>query len=256
MLDRIPETEVMDDVAEATAYDAMDHRQPNMAFVERLLELGIDHCTKALDLGTGPGDIPIMLSGPTQNNGWPGSRLGEPPEQTGVDASKNTRSGGAPSLDPGHPSILAIDLAQSMLDLAERKVALAGLDNRITLAQMDVKALDLPGDSFDAVFSNTILHHIPEPAMMLAEAVRVLKPGGLLLIRDLYRPDTQAQLDALVDLHAGDCDAEQRKLFADSLHASLTPDELRKLADANGLADCEIVIDTDRHVSLQRKVQA
>ena len=31
------------------------------AFVERLLELGIDRCEQALDLGTGPGDIPILL---------------------------------------------------------------------------------------------------------------------------------------------------------------------------------------------------
>ena len=221
MLDRIPETEVMDNVAEAASYDAMDHAQPNMAFVERLIELGIDRCDKALDLGTGPGDIPIMLCGPTQ-----------------------------------HVKVVAVDLAQSMLDLAEQKVALAGLSGRITLANMDVKALDLPDNSFDAVFSNTILHHIPEPTTMLAEATRVLKPGGLLLIRDLYRPDSVEQLSALVEQHASDCDAEQRQLFADSLHAALTPDELRELADANGLSDCEVVIDTDRHVSLQRGVCA
>lgn len=220
MLHRIPETEVMDDAAEASAYDAMDHTQPNMAFVSRLIELGIDRCAKALDLGTGPGDIPIMLCGPTEK-----------------------------------VSILAVDLAQSMLDLAERTVLIAGLGNRITLANMDVKALDLPDDSFDAVFSNTILHHIPEPALMLAEAARVLKPGGLLLIRDLYRPDSIEQLNALVEQHAADCDAEQRKLFADSLHAALTPGELRELADANGLCDCEIVIDTDRHMSLQRALR-
>ncbi len=216
MLHRIPETEVMDDADEAASYDAMDHTQANMAFVTRLLELGIDHCDKALDLGTGPGDIPILLCGPTQN-----------------------------------VSIFAIDLAQSMLDLASRKVELAALSNRITLANMDVKALDLPDASFDAVFSNTILHHIPEPTAMLAEAARVLKPGGLLLIRDLVRPLTKEQLDALVDQHAGN-DPLHRKLFADSLHAALTPDELRELADTNGLNDCEIVIDTDRHMSLQR----
>ncbi|MEO0476913.1 MAG: class I SAM-dependent methyltransferase [Planctomycetota bacterium] len=221
MLDRIPETEVMDDADEAHAYDAMDHTQSNMAFVERLLELGIDQCNKALDLGTGPGDIPIMLCGPTQA-----------------------------------VAIFAVDLAQSMLDLAKRKIEIAGLGDRITLANMDVKALDLPDASFDAVFSNTILHHIPEPAAMLAEAARVLKPGGLLLIRDLYRPESMDQLNVLVDQHAGDCDAEQRRLFADSLHAALTPDELRVLADANGLSDCEIVIDTDRHLSLQRKAKA
>ena len=149
-------------------------------------------------------------------------------------------------------SVLAIDLARSMLDIAKRKVELAGLGSRVTLAQMDVKALDLPDASLDAVFSNTILHHIPEPATMLAEAARVLKPGGLLLIRDLYRPESMDQLNALVEQHAGDCDDEQRRLFAESLHAAMTPDELRELAEANGLGDCEVVVDTDRHMSLQR----
>jgi ubiquinone/menaquinone biosynthesis C-methylase UbiE len=216
MLNRILEPEVMDDAEEAHAYDAMDHTQANMAFVERLLELGIDRCEKALDLGTGPGDIPILLCGPTQ-----------------------------------HTTILAIDYAQTMLDLAEHKVGVAGLSSRITLARMDVKALDLPDRSFDAVFSNTILHHIPEPGAMLAEAARVLKPDGLLLIRDLYRPQSQQELDALVEQHGGD-DPTQRKLFAESLHAALTPDELREHASASGLTDCEIVVDTDRHMSLQR----
>ncbi|MFN3167974.1 MAG: class I SAM-dependent methyltransferase [Phycisphaeraceae bacterium] len=216
MLERVLEPEVMDDPAEAAAYDAMDHNPPNLAFAERLLELGIDRCAAALDLGTGPGDIPILLCGPT----------------TGL-------------------AITAVDLAQSMLDLAKHKVELAGLTKRITLARMDVKKLDLPDDAFDAVFSNTILHHLPDPGVMLAEAARVLRPGGLLLIRDLYRPDSLEQLNALVDQHAADCDAEQRRLFGASLHAALTPDELRGLAQQNGLGDAEVVVDTDRHMSLQ-----
>ena len=218
MLDRVLEPEVMDNADEAAAYDAMDHAEPNAAFVERLLSLGVGRCDKALDLGTGPGDIPILLC-----------------------------KEAAPL-----PGVFAVDLAQTMLVLARAKVAEAGLAERIELAQMDVKALNLPDASFDAVFSNTILHHIPEPLAMLQEAARVLKPGGLVLIRDLRRPDSQDALDRLVALHAADCDAEQRRLFAESLHAALTPDELRILAAKAGLVGAQVVVDTDRHMSLQR----
>ena len=140
MLDRVLEPEVMDNADEAAAYDAMDHAEPNAAFVERLLSLGVGRCDKALDLGTGPGDIPILLC-----------------------------KEAAPL-----PGVFAVDLAQTMLVLARAKVAEVGLAERIMLAQMDVKALDLPDASFDAVFSNTILHHIPEPLAMLQEAARVL----------------------------------------------------------------------------------
>lgn len=221
MLERILEPEVMDDADEAASYDAMDHDVPNRAFVQRLIELGIGRCDNALDLGTGPGDIPILLCG----------------QVAGV-------------------KVTATDLASSMLDLAQEKVNEADLAERIELLHMDAKALDLADDSFDAVFSNTILHHLPEPALMLAEAARVLRPGGLLLIRDLYRPADTAGLAALVAEHAAGCDDAQRKLFADSLHAALTPDELRALADAHGLADAKIVIDTDRHMSLQVGVRS
>ncbi|MGB0766441.1 MAG: class I SAM-dependent methyltransferase [Phycisphaeraceae bacterium] len=221
MLERILEPEVMDDPEEAAAYDAMDHRDANTAFVDRLIELGITNCSNALDLGTGPGDIPILLC-------------------QRVEGIKT----------------LAVDLAQSMLDRAANKIEQARLNDRIALEKLDVKALDLPSDAFDAVFSNTILHHLPEPALMLSEAKRVLRPGGLLLIRDLYRPDSREERDALVTLHTKDCDDAQRRLFADSLQAALTPVELRSLAASVGLTTAEVVIDSDRHVSLQRRAHS
>jgi hypothetical protein len=60
-----------------------------------------------------------------------------------------------------------------------------------------------------------------------------------------------ATLDQLVAAHAGQCDARQQRMFRQSLHAALTPDELRLLADAAGMKGIDVVIDTDRHMSLQ-----
>jgi hypothetical protein len=79
----------------------------------------------------------------------------------------------------------------------------------------------------------------------------VLRPGGVLLIRDLYRPATAGELDRLVAVHVAGASVRQRRLFTDSLHAALTPDELRRAADASGLSDARITLDSDRHMSLQ-----
>ena len=214
MLARTLEPEVMDGPAEAAAYERMDHSAVNEAFVQRLIELGAHG--HLLDLGTGPGDIPIALA----------RRL------HGI-------------------QITAVDLAEPMLELARRKVAAAGLDRRISVARADAKALLYPKASFAGVFSNTILHHLPEPLAMLKEVKRVLDTRGVLLIRDLMRPASAAEVEALVTQHAG-YDPRHQQLLRQSLHAALTPAELRRLADEAGLKHVEVTVDSDRHMSLQR----
>lgn len=215
-MERILEPEVMDDVAEADAYDAMDFSAPNGAVVERLAELGARG--RMLDLGTGPGHIPLLVC----------ERF---PDAT----------------------VVAIDLSPRMLEHAERRRAASPHASRIELRLGDAKGLPFDDASFDVVFSNTILHHVAEPLGMLREAARVLRPGGVLMIRDLYRPPTPERARELVALHAADMDPAQQDLFRASLEASLEPAELAALARDAGLGDAEVVIDSDRHMTLQRR---
>jgi len=220
-MNRTLEPEVMDTPDDAIGYDAMDHSGPNRAFVDRLKSLGAHG--KMIDLGTGPGHIPILLA------------------QALPAAAK--------------PEIIAVDLSRHMLAIAGRKLAdlAADIAGRIRFELADVKRLPYADRAFDTVFSNTILHHIPRPVEFLREAWRVLKPGGILLVRDLYRPADERTLDRLVSLHAAGCDEHQQKMFRDSLKAALTPDELRQTAREAGMSNVEVVIDTDRHMSLQRR---
>ena len=67
---------------------------------------------------------------------------------------------------------------------------------------------------------------------------RVLRPGGLLFVRDLLRPKTADEVEHLVATYAGDETPQQRQLFRQSLHAALTLDELRVLA-VRGRSRCE-----------------
>ncbi len=214
---RILEPEYMDDEQEAMDYDAMDHRDVNTAFVERMAELGFSG--RILDLGCGPGHIPPLIV----------DRLPQVRQVTGLDA------------------------ASSMLTLAERRRASASRPEAITYTQGDAKGLPFADNSFDGVVSNTVLHHIPDPLPFLKEANRVLKGCGGLLIRDLFRPDDLDCVQRLVDLHAGGASEEQRALFHASLCAALTPEELTQVAQEAGITNFEVVVDSDRHMSLQRR---
>ena len=213
-MQRTLEPEVMDTPAEAHGYDAMDHSVPNAAFVERLLSLGARG--RMLDIGTGPGHVPLLV----------------------VERLRGAR-------------VVGVDLARRMLARAERHRAGSAHGERVEFRPGDAKRLDFDDASFDAVFSNTILHHIPDPRPFLGEAARVLRPGGALLIRDLYRPESPERALELVAEHAAAESAANRELFRASLHAALTPEELRAVADEAGLGEARLVIDSDRHMSLQ-----
>ena len=102
-------------------------------------------------------------------------------------------------------------------------------------------------DSFDAVISNSLIHHIPNPRSAFAEMARILRPGGLLFVRDLLRPHSIAQLDRLVEQHAVGATDHQRVLFRDSLHAALTVDEVEEMLDGLALANLKIAQTSDRH---------
>jgi ubiquinone/menaquinone biosynthesis C-methylase UbiE len=211
MLPRVLEPEVMDSAEEARDYDAMDHSQVNRVFVGDFLSFWTGTGT-VLDLGTGTAQIPIECC-------------------------------------RRHPtvSIVAVDLAEHMLQVAAENVRKADLGQRIQLQRLDAKVLPWPNNTFAAVLSNSIVHHIPRPEMVLAEMVRVLIPGGTLFIRDLLRPNDDATVRHLVQTYAGDANAHQQKMFDDSLRAALTLDEIREMVQRLCFDPATVKQTTDRH---------
>jgi ubiquinone/menaquinone biosynthesis C-methylase UbiE len=213
-MERVLEPEVMDTPEEAAEYDAMDNATANAAFVERLVELRARG--RMLDVGTGPGHIPFLVC----------ERI------------------------PG-AHVVGIDLSREMLRIAGRRRRRSPHRQRVSFRLADAKRIDCADGEFDAVYSNTILHHIPDPRPFLREVRRACRAGGCILVRDLLRPETPARAAALVQARAPDATPRQKELFTASLCASFTVPELRALADACGLADAEIVQDDEAHVSLQ-----
>ena len=138
-------------------------------------------------------------------------------------------------------------LAGEMLKLARRNVAEAAVEETVEIVQVDAKSLPWDDGQFDGVISNSIIHHIAEPVRVMDEMVRVLKPGGLLFVRDLMRPGDSATVDRLVREYAGNASPHARQLFHQSFHAALTLEETRQLvADCGGRSEF-VRASSDRH---------
>lgn len=211
MLQRVLEPEVMDTDQEARDYNNMDHSEVNRQFVDDLIAAGFQG-GDLLDLGTGTALIPIELAGR------------ELPCR-----------------------IMAADAAVAMLDLARMNLEIAGFADVVQLSHCDAKKMPYADGMFDWVVSNSIIHHIPEPREVLAEAWRVTKPGGWLFFRDLARPDSRETLDQLVATYAAECNESQRKMFGESLHAALTVEEVDTMLQELGARPERLEKSSDRH---------
>jgi ubiquinone/menaquinone biosynthesis C-methylase UbiE len=142
---------------------------------------------------------------------------------------------------------MAADAAVSMLELARYNVEVNSLTERIELAHVDAKKLPFDDAMFDVVMSNSIVHHIPEPIHVLREAVRVAKPGDLLFFRDLLRPESERELQHLVATYTAGANDHQQRMFAESLHAALSLDEIRGLISSVGFPADSVQQTSDRH---------
>lgn len=210
-LQRVLEPEVMDSLEEAQDYDAMQHGGVNKVFVDDLIALGRE-LGDVLDVGTGTAQIPVQL----------------------CETDSNCR-------------VMAIDAATHMLDLAVYNIEAAGLIHRIQLAHCDAKSMFFDAEMFDTVISNSIIHHIPEPLDCLSEAARVCKTGGLIFFRDLLRPESDAEVQRLVQAYAGEENEHSQQMFDDSLRAALTVAEVREWVESLGFDGQEVKQTTDRH---------
>ncbi|APW59962.1 class I SAM-dependent methyltransferase [Paludisphaera borealis] len=218
MIPRELEPESMETAEDVEQYDAMDHSEVNNRFVADFLAAhGPCRGGEILDVGTGTALIPITLA-----------------------------------RADSYARVVGFDLAPAMIERAEQNVANAGLADRIRCIQADAKSVGaaLDGIPFEAIVSNSIIHHIADPRPVLASMVDRISPGGTLMVRDLARPDTEAEVDALVERYAAGESPQARALFHASLRAALTLDEIQAIVAETGLPASCVQRTSDRHWTL------
>jgi ubiquinone/menaquinone biosynthesis C-methylase UbiE len=101
--------------------------------------------------------------------------------------------------------VVGVDLSKETLEAARRDAAARGLDN-LRYEEASVYGLPFPDASFDVAYAHQVLQHLREREAAVREMLRVLRPGGLLAIRDIdwetvvYWPD-DPWMDRFVEVH-------------------------------------------------------
>jgi ubiquinone/menaquinone biosynthesis C-methylase UbiE len=224
---RVPEPEVMDDSAEVEAYSSAAAH----AYLDTIDDTLVEHALRlvkrrerergrALDIGTGPGQIVIKLA----------KRLPEW-KFTGVDRS------------------LAM-IAQAQANLASAGGKLAG---RAEFQVADGNRLPFPDGSFDLVMCNSVLHHLAEPEKLLSEMSRLVNSGGAILLRDLRRPARFAY-PLHVRWHGRHYSGVMYQLYCDSVRSAYTVPELKRMLDSAALPRAHVFEHRSTHIGLERPI--
>ena len=206
----------MDTAAQAEAYARADFSAPHQRFVELFAEKfpGVRLRGFALDLGCGPGDVALRFA-----------RAQPDCIVHGVDGSPAMLAA-APICHARHP----------------------GLRDRVRLIEGRLPDAVLPRPRYEAVISNSLLHHLAAPRVLWRSVTRWAGTGAPVFVMDLRRAASLADAQRLTDLYAAGEPAVLRNDFYHSLLAAFTPDEIRDQLRVAGLGHLHIELPSDRHV--------
>ncbi len=132
------------------------------------------------------------------------------------------------ALAPHVKKVIAVDQSAAMLRTARRR--LEGAPN-VELHRGDLESLPLPAACCDAALAVLVLAYVAEVAPVLAEAARILKPGGRLVLVDLARHDDQPFARRLGQARLGFAPADLTRALA---AAGLTGATVRPLPPEPG----------------------
>lgn len=142
--------------------------------------------------------------------------------------------------------VVLADINEAMLTQGRDRLIDAGLGSRVEVAQVDAEALPFADDSFDCICIAYGLRNVTDKEAALASMLRVLKPGGRLVILEFSQPrnpllnrayDAYTRLWPVAGkLVAGDADSY--RYLRESIRMHPDQDTLLEMMRAAGLTDC------------------
>ena len=85
--------------------------------------------------------------------------------------------------------VTGIDVEPQLIDDAKVRAERLGLSAQCDFVKVEPGPLDFPDNSFDVVFSSGVIMTVDDKEQVLSEALRVLKPGGVLTVYDWMKPE-------------------------------------------------------------------
>lgn len=213
-MQRVPEPDLMNNFEQARAYAMADFEEPHSLFIKLFKEHFPDSIDSAvLDLGCGSADVTIRFA-----NAFPACR------------------------------IYGVDGANRMLQFARNQIDHQMLHERIKLIQAILPDVNLPLQAFNTIISNSLLHHLGDPAVMWQMVKDYTRVGSRLFVMDLTRPESREQAEMMVDKYAVGEPEILREDFFNSLLSAYTVNEVEAQIKEAGIDYLTVTEVGDRHL--------
>lgn len=218
---RTTEPELMLDQAQVVAYAAADFAESDNQFVLRFFELfGSQRAVGIMDLGCGPGNITLLLAA------------------------------ACPDCD-----IVGVDGSAAMLAIASDRASEAAYNTaRVRFVEVILPDKSLADNSVQVVVSNSLLHHLHDPAVLWQAMAQAAAPGAAVLVRDLRRPESKDKAREIVSTYAGDAPEVLQLDFYNSLLAAFEVEEVVSQLSIAGLDGLQVSAVSDRYLEVSGRL--
>jgi trans-aconitate methyltransferase len=214
-MERRPEAELMDEMAQAEAYAGADFEEPHSKVLTLFTDKfsGLELAGPVLDIGCGPGDVSCRFV---------------------------RRFAGI--------ELIGVDGSAAMLALAERRRGTEmAIAQRLTFVNCVLPSTSIPDHPYRAIISTSFLHHLHHPEVLWHTVTQLARPGCVIFVVDLMRPPNEIAAQRLVDQYTVGEPAILRRDFHHSLLAAFTVHEVRQQLKSAGLA-LRVEPCSDRHL--------